>query len=93
MVTRLDRAKKWPRRRSGEILFNTTHEAIVFAHLIFDNKAMVDEVEKCLYGAREELRIMRQRKKPNLDRLMEIAVKAQMFRECLEEVMSIIVEE
>lgn len=93
MVSRLDRAKKWPRRRSGEILFNTTNEAIIFAHLIFDNKPMVEEIEKSLYAARDEIATLHGRLDPDLDILMQTAVKAQMFRECLEEVMRIMVEE
>lgn len=93
MVSRTHRAKQWPRRRSGEILFNTTHEAIIYAHLIFDNKSLVEEIETSLRAARDELILMRQRSKSNLDILMQSAVKAQFFRECLEEVMRIIVEE
>lgn len=93
MVSRLDRAKKWPRRKSGEILFNTTNEAIIYAHLIFDDKPLVDEMQQSLYAARDELAILAGRENHDLDIHMQVAVKAQIFRECLEEVVRIMVEE
>lgn len=89
MVNREEKAKRWPRRKSGEIVFKTTHEAVFYANLIYDNKPLLDEIEKSLRAARDHLAIMRQRNNPNLDILMEIAVKAQLFRECLEEVIRI----
>ena len=93
MVNREEKAKLWPRRRSGEIVFKTTHEAVFYANLIYDDKALVDEIQKSLLAARNQLVIMRQRNNQNLDLLMQIAVKAQMFRECLEEVMRIMVDQ
>lgn len=92
MVSRVERAQKWPRRKSGEILFNTTNEAFIYAHLIFDNKALVDEMQQSLYTARDELAILAGRENHDLDIHMQVAVKAQMFRECLEEVMRILTE-
>lgn len=93
MTNRTQKAEQWPRRRSGEILFNTTNEAIIFAHIIFDNNPFIEEIEKSLYAARDQIAIMHGRDNPNLDILMQIAVKAQLFRECLEEVTRITVEE
>lgn len=93
MVSRTEKAKRWPRRKSGEIVFKTTHEAVFYANLIYDDKPLMDEIEHYLRAARKQLTIMRQSNEQNLNLLMEIAVKAQLFRECLEEVMRIIVED
>lgn len=93
MVNRKEKAKRWPRRKSGEIFFKTTHDAIFYANLIYDDKPLIDEIEKFRLAARKQLVIMRQKNNQNLNLMFEIAVKAQMFRECLEEVTRIMVEE
>ena len=93
MVNLIEKAEQWPRRKSGEIVFKTTHDAIFYANLIYDNKPLIDEIDKSLKAARNQLSIMRRNNNPNLDLLMEIAVKAQLFRECLDEVMRIMVEQ
>lgn len=86
MTNTSDRVKGWPRNKKGELVFKNTHEAIFYANLITDKKRLVDEIDVCLRSARRELSIYRTKKSPNLDRLMHLAVKAQFFRECLQEV-------
>lgn len=86
MVTLTEKAEQWPRRKNGEILFKTTHDAISYATLIADNKRMVDEIDHYRRSARREVITSRKIKDPNLNKLFEYAVKAQMFRECLDEV-------
>ena len=93
MTNRTEKATLWPRTKSGDIVFKTTHEAVFYANLIYDDKPLVDEIEKFLRAARNKLIIMRRNNNPNLDLFMVIAVKAQLFRECLEEVMRIMVEQ
>jgi len=80
------KAEQWPRRKNHEIIFKTTHQAIFYANLIASNKRLVDEIDLWRRQARRELIAQRQKTDPNYDTLMEIAVKGQFFRECLDEV-------
>jgi len=86
MVTLTEKAEQWPRRKNHEIIFKTTHHAIFYANLIASNKRLVDEIDLWRRQARRELQAERLKPVLNHDRLMEIAVKSQFFRECLEEV-------
>jgi len=86
MTKLTEKAEQWPRRKNNELVFKTTHEAIFYANLIYDHKRLVDEIDMLLRSARRQLADQRQTKEPNLDRLMNIAVKGQFFRECLDEV-------
>ena len=86
MTNLTERAEQWPRRKNHEIIFKDTHQAIFYANLIASNKRLVDEIDLCRRQARRELMAERQKPVLNHDRLMDIAVKAQFFRECLEEV-------
>ena len=86
MVTLTEKAKQWPRRESGEPIFKTTNDAIFYANLIAKNKRLVDDVDLYRRLARRMLKVARQEADPNYDILMCMAVKAQFFRECLDEV-------
>ena len=76
----------WLKNKNGTPRFTTTNDAIFYARLVYDDKPLVDQIEKSLYAARDELAILTRRENPNLDILMELAVKAQLFRECLDEI-------
>lgn len=86
MVTLTEKAKQWPRRTNGEIIFKNTNQAIFYANLIANNKRLADDIDLWRRQARREVMAERQKTDPNYDRLMEIAVKGQLFRECLDEV-------
>jgi len=86
MTNLTERAEQWPRRKNHEIIFKTPYQAIFYANLIASNKRLVDEVDLWRRQARRELIAERQKTDPNYDTLMEIAVKGQFFRECLDEV-------
>lgn len=75
----------WPRRPNNEPIFETSDEAMIFAHLIWkdeDEQRMLPIYHK---DCREELTHERHKKEPDLDRMYIIAVRAQFFRECLDE--------
>lgn len=78
--------KTWPRRRGGEPIFRTTHDAIFYAQLAFKDFNAVDEMKAYREQARRLLQRARKSPDPNLDLLFECAVRAQMFRECYEEI-------
>lgn len=78
--------KTWPRRKNGEPLFRTTNDAIFYAQLASKKLNTIEEMKQYRKKAHRDLQHVRKGKGPNLDRLMEYAVKAQFFRECYEEI-------
>ena len=86
MVNLTEKARQWPRGDNGQPIFRTTQEAIFYANLIADNNPMVDEINLYRRITRREIRILRGRPDPDYDILMELAVKGQLFRECMDEV-------
>lgn len=77
---------QWPRTKGGVPVFTCTEDAIFFAHLIFidanERLRLVHLRRKALF----ELKVMRSKTSPSYQRMMDLAVKAQFYRECLEEV-------
>ena len=86
MTNLTEKAKQWPRAETGEVIFKTTNDAIFYANLIAKNKRLVDDIDLYRRLARGMLKVARQEADPNYDVLMHMAVKAQFFRECLDEV-------
>lgn len=82
----LNKVSNWPRNIAGEPIFKTSENAIYYAMLIFDKPARVKEIVKLRRTSLFD--IGRRRRLPNvdLDILMQLAVKSQFARECLEEV-------
>ena len=78
--------KTWPRRRNGEPVFRTSNDAIFYAQLASKRVKTIEEMKAYRKNARRTLQHVRKGKSPNLERLMEYAMKAQFFRECYEEI-------
>jgi len=76
----------WPRTKAGAPLFTCTEDAIFYAHLIMDMVSERTKIAKLRQRALSDLKVMRANKYPNLQRMMNLAVKGQFYRECLEEV-------
>lgn len=85
--------KTWPRRKNGEPVFRTTNDAIFYAQLASKTYSAIDEMKAYRNKARRDLSHVRKGKDPNLDRIMEYAIKSQFFRECYEEMERINKEE
>lgn len=86
IVTTLD---NWPKDRTGIPIFTSSQDALLYAQLI----EKVPDKQKMLMVSRQDsyikLRAERHAKHPNLQRMCDLAVKAQLFRESLEEVQRI----
>jgi hypothetical protein len=76
----------WPRNNAGEPIFKTSENAIYYAMLIFNRPAKVQEIVKLRKTSLFNGGHRRKSPNPDLDMLMQIAMKAQFARECLEEV-------
>jgi len=75
----------WPRNFLGWPIFTSTNEAILYAQLIYD---FPDEQRKLLHCRKEtyeELRYERQKKDPDLQVMMDLAITAQFYREAHKE--------
>jgi len=76
---------QWPRSESGAPIFTCTEDAFFFANLIFkkaeERLNIVHLRRKVLF----DLKVMRAKPVHNLQRMMDLAVKGQFYRECLEE--------
>lgn len=75
----------WPKRRNGQPFLNSTNESYLYAQLIYDNPPKKADLIIYRQEVYKQLKAERERKKPNLQTMMDKAVRAQFFRECLEE--------
>ena len=75
----------WPRTKAGYPIFTCTPEANFYANLIFDYEKEIKLLRKAMENARQDVHAMRQKGSKNLDRMFHMAVNAQFYRECLEE--------
>ena len=81
--------ENWPRTKGGDPIFTSTEQAIYFAHLASHEKDIIElltRLRKNVYNAIAQLRAKRQ---PNYQRMMDLAFKAQLYRESLEEIQRI----
>jgi len=79
----------WPRRGRGDIIFKDTHEAIYYAHLVDDRVSTYHLIEKWRRNTLQDLEAIKTRRPLNFDRMMDLAVRSQFYRECMEEIQRI----
>ena len=75
----------WPRNGRGEIIFSSTNEAIYYAGIVEDRLATYNFLKKWRLNARQNFEYLKSAKPVNCDRLFDLAVKAQFYREAMEE--------
>lgn len=76
----------WPRRKSGEIIFQNTNEAIYYANLVEDRLAAYDFLKKWRKKNQQEIDHLKSKRLFNFNRLFDLAVRGQLYRECMEEI-------
>lgn len=86
MISHAHDLRTWPRGRNGQPIFTCSEDAIYFAHLAHDQIFWVDMLIRLRKKAYMELAYIRKRAKPDYQKMMDLAVKAQFYRECLEEI-------
>jgi len=82
IISRLD---NWPKDRRAFPIFTCTEDALLYANLSDNDKDTHATIKICREDTLIKLRHERHRKQPSLQRMMDLAVRAQLFRECLEE--------
>ena len=75
----------WPRRKNGELIFTTTNEAIYFANITDDRVDSYNLLKKWRINAYQDIARLRSMKVINYNRIFDLAVMAQLYRECFEE--------
>jgi len=86
MRTIITDLSQWPKSKAGDPVFSCSEEAIFYGHLIFKLK---EERLKLVHLRRKllfDLKVMRSKPVHNFQRMMDLAVKGQFYRECLEEI-------
>ena len=86
MIRTITDYNQWPRTKGGDPIFTCSEDAIFYAHLIMDKVQERTKIAKPRKRVLSDLKIMRAANHPNLQRMMDLAVKGQFYRECLEEV-------
>jgi len=75
----------WPRTKGGDPIFTCSEDSIFYAHLITDSVSEIANLVKLRQKVFSHLKIMRSRNNPSMQKMMDLAVKGQFYRECLEE--------
>jgi hypothetical protein len=76
----------WPRRKNGDLIFTTTNEAIYYAHITDDRVGLYNLLKKWRINAYQEIARLRFIKILDYNRIFDLAVRAQLYRECMEEI-------
>lgn len=76
----------WPRRKNGELIFTTTNEAIYYANITDDRVSSYNYLKKWRKNAYQEIKLLRSKTPINYQRIFDLAVRAQLYRECMEEI-------
>ncbi len=76
----------WPRRKNGELIFTTTNEAIYYACLTDDRVGSYNLLKKWRINAYQNIAMLRSKIPVNYQRIFDLAVRAQLYREAMEEI-------
>jgi len=83
----------WPRRRNGELIFTTTNEAVYFANITDDRVSSFNLFKKWRRNAHQNIDHLRKINPVNYNRIFDLAVIAQLYRESMEEIERLNTEE
>lgn len=83
----------WPVRKNGQPLLRSTHEALLYAQLIYGDEGRQSALMTFREEAYKKLRWERRKENPNPQTMMDLAVRAQLFREAFMECLRIKSEE
>ena len=83
----------WPRRKNGELIFTSTNESIYFANITDDRVSAVNLLKKWRRNANQNIKIYITKKPINYKMIFDLAVRAQLYRECMEEIERLNTEE
>ena len=76
----------WPRNGRGEVIFTSTNEALYYAGIVEDRLATYNFLKKWRLNARQNFEYLKLKKPVSYDRLFDLAMRQQYFREAMEEI-------
>jgi len=76
----------WPRRKNAELIFTTTNEAMYFANITDDRAGSYNLLKKWRKNAYQDIAMLRSKTPVNYNRIFDLAVRAQLYRECMEKI-------
>ena len=76
----------WPRRKRGDLIFSSTEEAFYYAYIVEDRVSAYDLLAKWRTNTYQDFKALKLKKPLNYDRLFDLAVRAQFYREAMEEI-------
>lgn len=75
----------WPLNLIGWPIFTTTHDAFLYAQLVYDDPDKQAHLIRYRQETYAELKREREKKDPDLQHMMDLAVTAQLYREAYKE--------
>ena len=79
----------WPRGKNGEMIFADTNEAIHYANIVREKQVAYNLLKKWRRNAYQNLEFEKTKKPINYDKMFDLAVRAQLYREAMEEIQRI----
>lgn len=79
-------SENWPRREKGDLIFQSTNEAIYYAHICVDRLAAYDLLAKWRNNTLLTIKDVKTFSSIDYDRLFDLLVQAQFYREAMEEI-------
>jgi hypothetical protein len=76
----------WPRRRRADLIFRSTEEAFYYANIVEDRLTAYTLLSKWRINTYQDIEALKKKKPLNFDKLFDLAVRAQFFREAMEEI-------
>ncbi len=84
---------EWPRNREGEVIFSNSHEAIFYAILVHNAKALVEEIEGLSEIVKRDLYLEQIKPDGNPDLMIQLVCKHSFYRGCIDTAKSLLQEE
>jgi len=81
----MDKVELWPRNKAHEPIFTSSEDAVFYGALISRHKPQISELKQLRTRVYYEIELEKKRKAPSLQKIMNLAVKGQFFREAYEE--------
>lgn len=81
MRSKISTLVHWPLRHNKEPILNSTEEALFYAQLIHKNPIKQAALVTYRIQTYSQLRVEREKENPDLQFMMDMAVRAQLFRE------------
>jgi len=78
--------KQWPKDNKGNPIFTSTEDALFYAELISRNGDECFNILRLRFLALFHLQCFNLKHDPDLQEMLDLAVEAQLYRECLEEI-------